>query len=97
MLISTSVDICDVEVEVDVDPYEALDDLSDDEIISYLRTNRKNDVYDHDILDDYQSLAYKTIRHEFDIVKLIEEIGIDTINKELEFKHSNLRLTKNDG
>lgn len=41
MLISTSVDICDVEVEVDVDPYEALDDLSDDEIISYLRTNRK--------------------------------------------------------
>ena len=71
-------------VEVEVDVYEALDELSDQEIEDYINEERKSlarkrNVSDEWTEEDYDDLMHSYFQHKFDLKKLINMIGKENI------------------
>jgi len=73
----------DVTVNVDVDPYDVLDELDSDDIVDYLKDSRKVGVSGVVVEEkiDMEDLIFSYFHGDLDIKKLIKGIGVETIEQ----------------
>jgi hypothetical protein len=67
-------------IEVDINPKDVLDKMPLQEIIDYL--NERDDIHDEVIdydEDYYKELAFDFFRGDFNLKKLIEEVGVEDV------------------
>ena len=70
-----------INVDVEFDLIEVMNDKLTDEEVRRYTSERLNEYVNESSHDTYKELAYEYFKYEFDLKKLIEEIGIDEVKK----------------
>ena len=85
-----------IDVKVEVDPYDILSEIGESDIKDYLLGRNIDLTFDEGIADRdfYYDFSHKAAKHEIDMFKLIDEVGADKVNEDLECAGSNLRLVE---